>query len=73
MLRFDDLQRYLTDRAVHKIPDWSACPLDDEGKALQVRMGKALEVSTSELLSLDLLDYFGVDVTFTRDEDHRER
>ena len=46
MLGLDDLQKYLTARAVHKIPDWSSCPLDDEGRALQDRMGKALEVVT---------------------------
>ena len=44
LLGLDDLQKYLAAREVHKIPDWSSCPLDDEGRALQDRMGKALEV-----------------------------
>ncbi|MCJ1274120.1 hypothetical protein MMC21_001915 [Puttea exsequens] len=43
LLGLDHLQRYLAARSVQKIPDWSSHPLDDEGKALQVHMQKALD------------------------------
>ncbi|KAL8862471.1 MAG: hypothetical protein Q9178_000968 [Gyalolechia marmorata] len=37
------IQQYVSQRALHEIPDWSAIPLDDEGKALQMRMQHALD------------------------------
>lgn len=37
------IQQYVARRALHRIPDWSATPLDEEGKALQLQMQHALE------------------------------
>ena len=37
------IQQYVSKRALHEISDWSATPLDDEGKALQMHMQHALE------------------------------
>ncbi|KAL9602933.1 MAG: hypothetical protein Q9219_001458 [cf. Caloplaca sp. 3 TL-2023] len=37
------IQRYVSQRALHRIPDWSLHALDDEGKALQAEMQHALE------------------------------
>ncbi|KAL8701921.1 MAG: hypothetical protein Q9224_000275 [Gallowayella concinna] len=37
------IQQYVSHRALHEIPDWSAHPLDEEGKALQAHMQHALE------------------------------
>ena len=45
LLGLENLQQYLFSRAVHKLPNWSAHPLDDQGKALQVQMQNALDVS----------------------------
>lgn len=44
LLGLGDLQQYLCSRAVNKLPNWSAHPLDDQGKALQVNMQNALDV-----------------------------
>lgn len=37
------IQQYVTQRALHQVPDWSTHPLDDDGKALQARMQHAVE------------------------------
>ncbi|KAI4290375.1 MAG: hypothetical protein L6R35_000339 [Caloplaca aegaea] len=37
------IQQYVSQRALHQIPDWSTHPLDDEGKALRARMQDAVE------------------------------
>ncbi|KAL8893153.1 MAG: hypothetical protein Q9215_000159 [Flavoplaca cf. flavocitrina] len=37
------IQQYVSKRALHEMSDWSATPLDDEGKALQMHMQHALE------------------------------
>ncbi|KAL8779897.1 MAG: hypothetical protein Q9213_006719 [Squamulea squamosa] len=37
------IQQYVSQRALHEIPDWSAIPLDEEGKALQLHMQSSLE------------------------------
>ncbi|KAL8851064.1 MAG: hypothetical protein Q9221_003960 [Calogaya cf. arnoldii] len=37
------IPQYVSRRALHEIPDWSATPLDEEGKALQTQMQHALE------------------------------
>ncbi|KAL8633297.1 hypothetical protein Q9189_001018 [Teloschistes chrysophthalmus] len=37
------IQQYVSQKALHKLPDWSAQPLDDEGKGLQAQMQHALE------------------------------
>ncbi|KAL8945106.1 MAG: hypothetical protein Q9211_000379 [Gyalolechia sp. 1 TL-2023] len=37
------ISQYISQRALHAIPDWSMHPLDDEGKELQARMQHALE------------------------------
>ena len=39
----EGIQEYVSQRALHLIPDWSTHPLDDEGKELQVHMQHALE------------------------------
>lgn len=43
LLGLEKLQQYLSIRAVHKLPDWSSHPLDDEGKVLQTQMQNALD------------------------------
>ncbi|KAL8735589.1 MAG: hypothetical protein Q9166_000758 [cf. Caloplaca sp. 2 TL-2023] len=43
LLGFGGIQQYMSARRLHEIPDWSAKPLDDEGKALQAHMQYALE------------------------------
>ena len=43
LLGLNDLQQYLTSRAVHKITDWSSQALDDEGIVLQEQMQNALD------------------------------
>lgn len=45
LLGLESLQQYLFSRAVHKLPNWSAHPLDQQGKALQIQMQNALDVS----------------------------
>ena len=45
LLGLENLQQYLFSRAVNKLPNWSAHPLDDQGRALQVHMQDALDVS----------------------------
>ena len=45
LLGLQNLQQYLFSRAVNKLPNWSAHPLDDQGKALQITMKNALDVS----------------------------
>ena len=45
LLGLENLQQYLFSRAVQKLPNWSAHPLDDQGKALQTEMQSALDVS----------------------------
>ncbi|KAL8706211.1 MAG: hypothetical protein Q9201_000717 [Fulgogasparrea decipioides] len=37
------IQQYVSQRALHAIPDWSTHQLDDEGKALQAQMQHALD------------------------------
>ncbi|KAL9000828.1 MAG: hypothetical protein Q9169_000582 [Polycauliona sp. 2 TL-2023] len=37
------ISQYVSRRALHEISDWSATPLDDEGKALQMHMQHALD------------------------------
>lgn len=37
------IQQYVSQRALHQIPDWSTHPLDDEGKALRIQMLDAVE------------------------------
>lgn len=37
------IQQYMSQRALHLIPDWSMQPLDDDGKSLQAHMQHALE------------------------------
>ncbi len=58
LLGLETLQQYLSSRAVHKIPDWSAQPLDDEGKALQRHMQSALDAlpmrATKTILSVSV-------------------
>lgn len=44
LLGLENLQQYLISRAVDKVPNWSAHPLDDQGKALQIHMQSALDV-----------------------------
>ncbi|KAL8951121.1 MAG: hypothetical protein Q9222_002893 [Ikaeria aurantiellina] len=39
----EGIQQYISERAIHKIPDWSMHPLDEEGKSLKVHMHNALE------------------------------
>ncbi|KAK4696105.1 exportin-5, partial [Lecanoromycetidae sp. Uapishka_2] len=43
LLGLENLPQYLSSRAVHKIPEWSSQPLDDEGKILQAQMQNALD------------------------------
>ncbi|KAL8711046.1 MAG: hypothetical protein Q9220_004427 [cf. Caloplaca sp. 1 TL-2023] len=43
LLGCDGIQQYISERAIHQIPDWSMHPLDDEGKSLQSHMQHALE------------------------------
>ena len=38
------VQQYLVSRQVHKIQDWSAYQLDDEGKSIQAEMNDKLQV-----------------------------
>ena len=45
LLGLESLQQYLISRAVNKLPNWSAHQLDDQGKALQIHMQTALDVS----------------------------
>ena len=45
LLGLENLQQYIFSRAVNKLPNWSAHPLDEEGKALQIHMQNALDVS----------------------------
>ena len=49
LLEMNSLQQYYKTRAVHQIENWSAHPLDQEGKTLQKRMQDALEASPSLL------------------------
>ncbi|CAD6571764.1 MAG: hypothetical protein ASARMPREDX12_004682 [Alectoria sarmentosa] len=44
LLGLENLQQYLFSRAVNKLPNWSAHPLDDQGKALQIHMQNALDI-----------------------------
>ena len=43
LLGLENLQQYLLSRSVHYVQDWSAHPLDDEGRILQKRMYEALD------------------------------
>ena len=52
LLGLEPLQQYLFSRAVHKLPNWSAHPLDDQGKSLQIQMQSALDVSFHQARSL---------------------
>lgn len=45
LLGLGNVQPYINARAFHQVKDWSSCPLDDEGKLLQMLMQNALEVS----------------------------
>jgi exportin-5 len=45
LLGLGNLQQYIIARAFHQMKDWSSCPLDEEGKLLQLKMQNALEVS----------------------------
>lgn len=45
LLGLENLQQYLCSRAVNKLRNWSEHPLDDQGKALQIQMQNALDVS----------------------------
>ena len=51
LLGLEPLQQYLFSRAVHKLPNWSAHPLDDQGKNLQIQMQSALDVSLHQTRS----------------------
>ncbi|KAL8805576.1 MAG: hypothetical protein Q9182_001841 [Xanthomendoza sp. 2 TL-2023] len=52
------IQQYVSSRALHETPDWSAQPLDEEGKALQADMLRALEAlplrATKTFLSISV-------------------
>ncbi|KAI4127619.1 MAG: hypothetical protein LQ338_003114 [Usnochroma carphineum] len=37
------IQQYVSQRALHQIPDWSSYPLDDEGKALSAHMQDSVD------------------------------
>ena len=45
LLGLGNAQPYINARAFHQVKDWSSCPLDDEGRLLQMLMHSALEVS----------------------------
>ena len=45
LLGLDSLQQYASHRALHRIPDWTLIPLDEEGRMMQLRIQEALEVS----------------------------
>lgn len=45
MVGLDGIQPYISARHFHHVKDWSSCPLDDEGRLLQMQMQKASEVS----------------------------
>lgn len=44
LLGMGRVQYYISARGLHRVQDWSSCPLDEEGKILQVQMQQALEV-----------------------------
>lgn len=44
-LQLDGLQKYILSHQAQDIEDWSSCPLDDEGKALQIRIKSACDAS----------------------------
>lgn len=43
LLGLENLQQYIFSQAVNKLPNWSAHPLDEQGKALQIHMQNALD------------------------------
>lgn len=43
LLGLENIQHYLSSRGVQRIEDWSSHPLDDEGKAIQVKMQSAID------------------------------
>ncbi len=45
LLGIEKVQQYLINRRVHETDDWSAIPLDDEGKAMQAEMNAKFLVS----------------------------
>lgn len=45
LLGLGTLQQYALSRGMHQTPDWSAHPLDEEGRVLQSRIQNSLEVS----------------------------
>ena len=44
LLGLGGLEQYFINRNLHQVTDWAAYPLDEEGKALQARIKKSLEV-----------------------------
>lgn len=50
LLGLENLQQYIFSQAVNKLPNWSAHPLDEQGKALQIHMQNALDVSLNASL-----------------------
>lgn len=52
LLGIEWVQRYLIDRKVHQLEDWSAVTLDDEGKALQSEMNAKFLASWSSPLAI---------------------
>ncbi len=50
LVGLEGIQQYVAVRGLHQIQDWSAHPLDEEGKLLQLHMQKSLEVLLSFIL-----------------------
>lgn len=44
LLGLGGLEQYFINRNLHQVTDWAAYPLDEEGKVLQARVKKSLEV-----------------------------
>ena len=73
LLGLGNIQKYLSARNVHRIPDWSSHPLDDEGKSIQSQMQDALEVSSYSIIVAVNWTYKGPATSFTVYEDDFER
>lgn len=58
LLGMGGLQQYLLSRSVHNINDWSSHPLDDEGKAFQMRITSAIDAlplrATKQFMSVSV-------------------
>ena len=50
LLGLSGLEQYFLNRNLHLVTDWAEYPLDEEGRALQARIKKSLEVRPIQFL-----------------------